>query len=893
MRTTEDEREGSRSEPKWRRYLRLIRPNHVADLDDELRDHIESTTEALIARGWAAAAARAEAMRRFGDVAKVRSEVQRMDSRHHARGARLATMETLLYDLRYAFRGLRRSPVFTFTAAISIALGVAANATVFSAVNALLFRPIPGTHAPGLVRVYVNHHSPFDWRDLSWLREHTSSFEHIVGERYGAMSFRGPGSAENERVLTSYVTQGFFKGLGVRASLGRLFDVSDTSASAEPVAVLSYAFWQRRFGGDSSIVGQRIALGDHPLTIVGVLPSDFRSSVMMWAPDVIIPFSIAPILTGRRLAEFGGSFYTTAQLRRGVTMDAAGRELRLAMTRLARTDSLRHEGMTLRLDHTRGVNAELRQGVAAGSVFVMTMVALVLLIACANVANLLLGRGAARRTEIGVRLAIGASRGRLVGQLLTESMLLALFGGALGFAVAWLLTRTLGALLPPEAGLDSGFFTPDGRVLLFTALICVLSALLFGAAPALRSASPNLVTLLKGSDEDRRRRKRGALVAVQTAMCVVLLAVASLFLRSLASMRGVDPGFRAENVVDVTVDLGLRGERGGEAVLFEQLRKRAADLPGTESATLTAVVPLSGSNMETRLAPEGSVPTNRRDYLAVYFNIVGPKYFSTLRTPILRGREFLETDDATAPRVAVLSVSAARRIWPDGDALGKRFHWGAVDGPLVQVVGVAADADYVMPGEDPKTVVYVPVAQEPRSDMTLLVRTTADVATVRRAAWQMLHEMIPALPPVPVARMSDDMAITLLPVKLGAGVLGAFGALALVLAAAGIYGVAAYSVARRTREIGVRAALGATHFRLIGMVLWESGKRVGIGAAIGVTLTVATAAGLSRVLYGVRALDPIVLVGVVVLITAVAVLATLAPARRAARADPVAAMRSD
>jgi hypothetical protein len=287
------------------------------------------------------------------------------------------------------------------------------------------------------------------------------------------------------------------------------------------------------------------------------------------------------------------------------------------------------------------------------------------------------------------------------------------------------------------------------------------------------------------------------------------------------------------------------------------------------------------------------VATNRRDYPQVYFHIVGPQYFSTLRTPIQRGREFLETDDATAPRVAVLSASAARRIWPNADAVGKRFHWGAVDGPLVQVVGIATDADYVMPGEDPKTVVYVPAAQEPRSELTLLVRTTADVATVRRAAWQMLHEMLPTLPPAPVARMSEDMAITLLPVKLGAGVLGAFGALALILAAAGIYGVAAYSVARRTREIGVRAALGANRSRLVGMVLWESARRVGIGAAIGVALTVATAAGLSRVLYGVRALDAIVLLGVVAVISAVAVLATLAPARRAARADPVAAMRAD
>ena len=878
--------------PKWRRYLRLLRANPAADLDDELRDHIESTVEALTASGMTREAARAEALRRFGDVARVRHEVRRLDDRQLRSSRRIAAVETLVYDLRHAARGLRRSPGFTLVAALSIALGIAANATVFSVVNALLLRPIPGTHSDRLMRVYVNHHSPFDWRDLSWFRARATSLEYMVGERYGATAFRASPASETERVHMSYVTQNFFAALGVRMAAGRAVNEPDASGS-DPVVVLSYPFWQRRFAGDSSVIGKTVWVGEHPLTIAGVAAPDFRSSVLTWAPDVFVPFSVAPILTGRRIDEFGGSFYTTARLRRGVGTDAAASELRGLMSQLARTDSARYERTTVRLDHIRGVNAEMRAVVTAASVFLMAMVAMVLLIACANVANLLLGRAATRRTEIGVRLAIGASRGRLIRQMLAESFLLAAIGSAIGFASAWFLTRIITAAIPAEAGIDTTYFAPDGSVLLYTATLCVVTTLLFGAVPAVRSASPNLILLLKGGNGHGRSRKRGSLVAVQAAMCVLLLAVALLFLRSLASMQRVDPGFRAAGIIDANVDLGLVARGADPQTTFGNILTAARAMPGVQSASLTAVVPLGGSNMETRVLPAGMTVASRRDAPSTYFHVVAPAYFETLRIPLRRGREFTEADRQGAPRAAVIGETAARRLWPDDDPVGKRFHWGASDGPLVQVVGVAADADYVMPGESPKTVVYVPFAQEPRSEMTLQLRTTASLATTRRAVWSMLHEIVPTLPPPPVARMVDDMTITLLPVRLGAILLGAFAAVALVLAAAGIYGVAAHSVAQRTREIGVRAALGATRGRLVRMVLWESGRRVVIGAAVGLIVTIAVGAALRRVLYGVEPVDPVVIGGVVVVISAVAVLSSLVPANRAARADPVAAMRSE
>jgi predicted permease len=879
-------------EPMWRRYLRMIRPDPAGDLDDELRDHLESSVEDLRRRGLPTDAANAEALRRFGDVSAVRTQVQRLDQQHFARVNRLAWFETFLYDLRHATRGLRRSPVFTTVAALSIGLGVAANATVFSVVNAVLLRPIPGTHADRLVRIYVNHHSPFNWTDLSWFRGKAKSFDHIVGERYGVMAFRAAPGAEAERIHFSYVTHGFFPALGVRMALGRAFDVDEVAhQGTQPITVLSHAFWQRRFAGDSAIVGKRISLGEQAFTVVGVMAPEFRSSVMTWVPDAIIPLSMAPVLTGVRLDQFFGSFYTTAQLHAGTDMNTAQSELQGLMAQLARSDSARHEGMTVRLDHIRGVNAEVRQGATAGSVFLMAMVGMVLLIACGNVANLLLGRAAARRTEIGVRLAIGASRRRVVRQMLTESLLLATLGSAAGFAAAWMLTQLIPATLPAEAGLDTAFFKPDGRVLVFTATLCLLTTVLFGGVPALRAASPDLIGLLKGNGaRNERRHKRGWLVSAQTAMCVLLLAVASIFVRSLASMRNVDPGFRPEGLVDVNIDLGLASGGFDRQETFRTIQRNAAALPGVERATLSAVVPLTGSNMETRIVPEGVTSTRRQDHPAVYFNIVAPKYFETLRTPIRRGREFLETDAAQSPPVAVINESAARRLWPNADALGKRFRF-ANDGPLVQIVGIARDANYVMPGETAKTTIYLPMSQQPRDEMTLQLRTTADVATVRQAVWNLLHTLAPTLPPPAVVRMTDDMSITLLPVRAGVALLGGFGLLALFLAAAGIYGVAAYSVARRTREIGLRAALGATRAMLVRMVLWESGRRVLIGAVIGLTATIAIASLLRGVLYGVEAIDPIVLFVAVSIIGTVAVLATIAPALRAARADPVAAMR--
>ncbi len=891
-------REPSGREPMWRRYRRFLRSDSVADLDDELRDHLDSAAEELVAGGMTAVAAQAEARRRFGDVEQVRGEVRRLDAQHGRRLSRGRLIESIGQDLRYTLRTLGRSPGFAVVAILSIALGVAANGTVFSLANALLLRPIPGADAPRLVRVYRDDDSPWDWQSLAWLRDHARSFDAIVAERLMPMVLGGTSGAAPERVQAAFVSDGYFQALGVGLALGHPFQGEELSAQGStPAVILAHRFWTSRFGADSSLVGRTILLAGRAVPVAGVAAAEFRSSVLGWTPDFWLPLGSAPLLTGNSLDDLQGSLYTTARLRSGVTRQAAQAELAVLMRQLAATDTVRYARATAQLDHVRGINAELRTPVAAALGFLMVLVGLVLVIACANVANLLLGRAAARRTEIGVRLAIGAGRGRLVRQLLTESLVLATVGGALGYLASLAVPGLLLTIVPAEARLDARFFATDHRVVLFTVVLVMLTTLVAGLVPALRASSPDLAPLLRGGGggdggQGQHGRRRSRLVAGQAALCVLLLAVASVFGRSLTRMHAVDPGFRADGVVDVALDVTLAdSDEAVQRLLLDQVVARAAALPGVQSVTLAAVVPLSGNNMQMQLVSDDLAVTETSDAPLTHFNVVAPDYFETLTLPLRRGRGFTAEDRDGSPNVAVVNETAAQRWWPAGDAIGRRFHWGGADGPEMEIVGVAADADYGMPGESPVPNVYVPLAQNFRGQMVLQLRSNGGVTALREPLLAVLDEIAPTLPPPPIAAMRDDMAITLLPVRIGAMLIGAFGLMALLLASAGIYGVTSYDVARRTREIGIRSALGATRGGLLRLVVGESLRTVAGGVTVGVGLALLAAFALSRVLYGVQTLDPTVLVGLPLLLAAVAVVASLAPARRAAAVPPVSAMR--
>lgn len=885
-----------KTEPMWRRYLRFHRPDPVADLDDELHDHLASTEDELRAKGLSATEARDEALRRFGDLTRIRREVRALDASHLSRTNTMQAIDAFLQDLQYATRVFRRSPVFTLVASLSIALAIAANTTIFSIVNAVLLRPIAGATSDNLLRVYVNHHSAFTWHDFQWFRNRMTSFDQMIGERNGAMSFRADGNATTERVRTSIVTRGYFETLGTSTHIGRTFNVGDSTVSSDAmVAVLSHRFWTNRFGSDSSVIGRVVNVSGQSMQIVGVMTPQFRSAVTGWSPDLFLPVAAAPLLRGSTLDEAASNLSAFGRVRRGLSRDAVDTELRVHMMQLAQTDTAYYARQSVRTDHVRGVNAELRVQAASGAVFAMVMVGMVLLIACANVANLLLARAAARQGEIGIRLAIGASRGRVMRQLMTESLLLALIAAVIGFAASIVVMRSLVTLVPAEAGLDAAFFQPDHRVLLFTAAMCLGTTLLFGLAPALRAARPDVVPMLKGTTTTSERRGRGGrLIAAQAGLCVVLLAIGSLFARSLQRIGGVDPGFRGEQIVDVAIDMRLlAASSDDERVVFDRLLTAVRSMPDVQSAALSAVVPLSGSTMETGFAPEGITAGTEAALRMSAFNVVSDGYFETMSIPLKSGRGFDNTHQKSTARVAIVNETAAQRWWPGEDPIGKRLRFGGIEGEAMEVIGVARNIDYNMPGEADRTFVYVPLAQQHNSDMMLQLRTVSALHALRERLWDAVRTIAPALPPPAVTRMTDDMAITLLPVRIGTFLLAVLGSIALLLAATGIYGVTAYAAARRTREIGIRSALGADRGRLMRMMIAVSLAPVARGALVGLVLSIAAAYGLSRVLYGVQPLDPIVMPGVVLLLALVAVAASIVPARLASLVDPVVAMRAE
>ena len=806
-------------------------------------------------------------------------------------------MDSFFRDLKHALRALRRAPGFTAVAVLSLALGIGANTTIFSVANAFLFQSPRAERPEELVRIYNRHHSPFDFRDYTYFKERNGVFSHMIGER---MSYVGLDAGDQtERVLAGMVSADFFPALGLPMAAGRAFaGVRDEPAPVPPV-VLTHRFWTSRFGGDPAIVGRTLRLNGSTFTVVGVSPEGFTSSVWGWRPDFFVPLGEARALLGQEPREFGGSLYVTARLKPGVTVGQANAELQTLMTQLARTDTARYARMTVRVDHARGINAEIRQPAVVVSGLLMVVVGMVLLIACANVANLLLARATTRRREIGIKLALGASRWTIVRQLLVESVILALAGGALGLLVAAWTTDALPRMLPADQPVELRL-TPDGRVLAFTTALCLLTGIVFGLAPALQSSRPDVIPALRDDAAVggyRRSRLRSTLVVVQVTLSLVLLSGSALFLRSLANARVIDPGFDTRGLYDAALDVGtLRYDDARQGAFYAELARRARELPGVRAASLGAVVPLSGSNNETRVILESdpSAPVEKQP--RVYFNVVGAGYLGTLGIPLLRGRDFSAQDVEGAPPVVILSETAARQIWPDvtdpGQAVGRRVSWLGPNGPWMTVVGVARDSKFLSLGERPTRFMYLPFGQNARSEMTLHVRAPGvGAAALGEALRGVVKELEPRLPPVSVTTIVQDMQISLLPAQAGAGFLGTFGLLALVLATVGIYGVTSYAVAQRTREIGIRTALGANRRDVLRLVLGESMRLVAIGGALGLALALGAGRLLQSLLYGVSPTDPLTFAGTPLLLAGVALLATLIPARRAAKVDPMVALR--
>ena len=798
-------------------------------------------------------------------------------------------------DLKYALRAIRRNPGLAAVAVFSLALGIGANVTIYSIANAFLERPVPGVRrAQELVRVYRGQYSPLTAEEVAFLRARNSVFEGIAGERTLPVSLSTGDTPERAR--GAIVTAGYFDMLGVRAQLGRLFTLNDTVASN--AVVISDAFWRRRFGADPGLVGTDVRINERVFTIVGVTQPEFTSSQALWTTDVWFPPAAAPVVIGEPLATWNGSMYVTARLRQGTSIAQANADVATLAARLVAADTAARRGFTLQVADARGVTAELRPVATAVSVFLLAVVGLVLLIACANVANLLLARAAGRRREISVRIALGASRRRLVRQLLTESAVLAAIAGVVGVLAAGWLADAIGQYVMSRAPEPLYVeLSPDVRVVLFTVILSAATTLVFGLLPAMRATSPSIGLALRedAPQASGRSRTRSMLIGFQVALCTVLLACTTLFLRSLANARDIDPGFDASGIATVPLDVSMRmldSARGN--AFFNQVLERTRTLPGVRAAAIARISPLSGSNIQTGVWVEGRASVDGRLPFNPYMNAVGPGYFETLGIPLRQGRGFTDADVPGAPRAVIVNEQMARASWPDESPVGKRISFTSATGPWATVVGVANDTKYNSLGEEPPLFMYLPFAQGYRPAAVLHVRADPrSLDALRLALAKIVRDVDPLLPPPIVGTLEEDMRIVLLPAQLGAMLLGMFGTLALLLATIGIYGVASYSVAQRTREFGIRSALGATASDVVWLVVREGMRTVSIGAAVGILLALGAARVLTSQLYGVKPTDPVTFIAMPAFLLLVAIVATIIPARKAMRVQPGETLRVD
>lgn len=814
-------------------------------------------------------------------------------------------MTSIGQDVRFGFRMMAKNYGFTLIAVITMMLGIGANTTIFSFVNALLLRPLPVAQPERLVNVHAtspdgsSFHS-FSYPDYVDYRDQNEVFDGLSAYTINTYSLNTGG--QSERVFGIVTSENFFTLMGIRPTFGRFYTAEENrTESGDPVVVISHGYWQRRFASDTSLVGQTLTLNGHAYTVIGIAPPKFTGPRVAFAPDIYVPMWTQPIASPR-LANWltnrnGGSLELVGRLKPGVTVEGAQANLSAIAQRLAEQypDTHRGKGVDVRPTNT-GLGQ--MQGAAIGFISVlMAIVGLVLLIACANVAGLSLARAAARRKEIAVRLAMGASRARIVRQFLTESVLLFLFGGVAGLLLAAWLTDLLLAFKPPvpfTIELDLGF---DWRVLGFTLLVSLVTGIVFGLAPALQASRADVLPALKdetGGSGYQRSRLRGVFVVGQIAVSLVLLVSTGLFLRSLQHARALDPGFNPENVLNVGFDLSIQGytEARGQQ-FYKQLLERARALPGVEAATLARNVPLNGSNMELGINVEGREPPAGSRSFHTDFNVVGDKYFSSLGINLLRGRDFNDRDKKGVPRVAVINETMAHRFWPGEDAVGKRFFLGQVsDGEPVEVVGVVKDGKYRTLGEDPRPYFYMAAAQEYQPQMTLHIRTRpGDEANVLAGLRQEVDSVDRTIPFLDMMPLTRAIGVSLIPIKVAATVAGFFGLVGLLLAAVGIFGVVSFNVSQRTREIGIRTALGAQRADVLKLIINQGMRLAVVGVFVGLLASVAVTRLLSSLLYGISPTDTVTFIGVALLLIITALIASYIPARRATRVDPMTALR--
>jgi putative ABC transport system permease protein len=863
-------------------------------LDEEIAEHIALQTAENLRAGLPPAEARRQAVLKFGAVEAIKEDYRA------ERG--LLFIESLLQDLRYGLRALRKSPGFTAIAVLTLALGMGANTAIFSFVYGVLLAPLPYHDASRLValnettprvgNVSVSYLNFLDWRAQS------SSFSQMAYVEKMGFNLSGAGVSQPENISGDSVSPNFLSMIGVRPFLGRDFQPAEGQPGTQRVLLLSYQLWQSHFGADRNVVGRSITLDGNDFVIIGVLSPDYRS---VEKTDVMLPIGVwatnNPSATER--SERGDST-VVGQLALGAPLAQARAEMEGIAARLAKEYPAANDDFSVRL---RPIRDAFVGDLQTEILVLFAAVMFVLLIASANVANLFLVRGAARSKEIALRIAFGASRLRIIRQLLTESFVLAFLGGALGLALAFAGIRLMMRLIPQDTLMGASIGL-NGAVLLFTAGVVVLAAFVFGMAPAVHSAKWDLQAELKeggrtASVGAAQNRLRGMLAVAEISLALVLLAGAGLMVKSLYRLIKVNPGFQPDRVLTMEMYLSSQRYSKDPAVLnfWRQVLDGVCALPGVESAALGNHIPLTGDHGRTDITIEGMALPKPGNLPHPDVHTVSPDYVRTLGMVLQRGRTFTDADNETAPLVAMVNDKLARQYWPNEDPIGKRFMWGrfdpaSKDAPKwITVVGVVDDTKMYGLANPSRLEVYDPLRQTANNDMELVVKSRIDPSALTSEIRSVVAAVDKDQPIFAIATMnkivSDDVAAPRLTLVL----LGLFSALAVILAAIGIYGVISYSVAQRTHEIGVRMTLGAQPRDVLRMVLGQGGKIALAGIGIGIVAALGLTRLMSGLLFSVSAGDPATFVAVAGLLGLVALFACYIPARRAMRVDPMVALR--
>jgi predicted permease len=891
-------------------WLRLAGTVHGESRDsfaEELEGHLQMHTEDNVRKGMSATEARRDALMKLGGIEQTKEL-------YHERQT-LPVLEVFMQDLRYGLRMLRKNPGFTAVAVLSLALGIGANTTIFTVVNAILLNALPVRDLPRLVEMDTVDRKllvtqaraeklGMSFPNFQDYRRDNQVFTDLAAFMPATVTWSG--GAEPREIQGELVSANYFDALGLRPAHGRFFmPDEDTKPNGNDVAVLSYALWANKLGSNPGIVGKPLIFNARPYTVIGIAPRGFRGTITFFsAEQVWIPTSMKDQVLGGKAKDFFNErrflgVGTFGRLKPGLEMSAAEASLKTMAIHLETEFPKDNAGRSVALsplsDAAVGVNDHQR--IALAGAMMMGVVGLVLLIACANLANLLLAQGARRQKEISLRAALGAGRTRIVRQMLTESLLLSLAGGVVGLAFAYAGRSILWSFRPQfidDSGIDLAL---DSHVLLFTLGVAILTGFIFGLVPAVKASRPDLMETLKSGGRGgtmgwRRDPLRSLLVIGEMALALITLVGAGLFLHSLQNAQKTELGFESKDLLTMNFDLGaLHYEEGRGQQFYRAAIEMVKNSPGVASVSIASNQPIGGGFSRT-VFPEGQDEASGNRGTLTVVDDVTPDHFATLRIPVTRGRSFNDGDRMETAPVAIVSEAMAKLHWPNEDAIGKRFHFIG-DKTLREIVGVTANLVISEVGEEPQPIVFLPMTQDYVPAATLHVRTTGNPESVVATARAALQSLDPNLAVTNVFTIEQILSQALWPPRMGGLLLALFGALALVLSAVGVYGVLSYSVNQQTREIGLRMALGAQRGDVMRLILRQGLRLTIVGLGLGILVALALMRVLVSLLFDVRAYDPSTYTAVTLLLTAVALLACYIPARRAMRVDPMVALRYD